>query len=201
MNNITIENVDHYAFHNINVCEKPFRGIILAFLDKDASTLKRYIRFFAKQGIIFLVPKSDTPSLEEADGLLKMMFEEFHLRFWLPVLCLGENVGIIPALTYAKASYCTPKAVFCRLGSEGVSQTNAQSQQTFGSPFSACDLIKTSPAIPYYFFLDNHGMGETDKELFETIKNEKNVACFTTNDEQNSLLQLLVQEVEKYPNV
>ncbi len=201
MNLITIENLDNYAFHNINVCEKPFRGIIFAFLDKNASTLERYIHFFAKQGIIFLVPKSDSPSLEEADSLLKMVFEEFHLRFWLPVLCLGENVGIIPALTYAKASYCTPKAVFCRLGSEGLSQTNAQTQQPFGSPCSACDLTKNLPDIPYYFFLDNHFTDETDKELLEKIKSKKTVACFDTNDEQNSLLQLLVQEVEKYPNV
>ncbi len=114
---ITPDNLRLFAYVNLDVCEKPYRKIVLDFMGLGGSSMfgedTEYGKELGKQGIIYVIPYlnpwswMNTQAVCETDEITDAILESINEEN-LPIVSSGGSMGGLACLVYTRYAKRTP---------------------------------------------------------------------------------------------
>lgn len=184
---ITYEKLSYFAYTNDAICQKPLRGIVLAFSGLGRATMVKddttHGLYFAKHGILYINPYvapwcwMNRDAVAYTDELIDVLFDHYNLPSDFPIVSTGGSMGGQCALVYTVYAKRTPIACvanapvcdvpFHFTEREDLPRTFYNALFGYSEPMeealktiSPIDLVDKMPDIPYTIF-----HGERDKAV------------------------------------
>ena len=117
---ITYETIRSFAYVNDNVCKKPIRGVVVNFcglnnkdmFDEDTNEGV----YYGEEGVLYVHPYNNPWSWMNAqavaytDEIIDAIFDHFKLPEDTPIVSMGQSMGGLASLVYARYAKRTPIA-------------------------------------------------------------------------------------------
>lgn len=115
---ITVENIRSFAYENGEICQKPVKGIVLAFRGLGGMAIydtdTEDGQYFAKRGILYVVPYNDPwgwmnkQQVAYTDEIVDVLIRKYGLEENIPIISTGRSMGGLGALIYMIYGKRTP---------------------------------------------------------------------------------------------
>ena len=117
---IDTTNIDSFAYCNANICNQPFRGIVIDFHGLGETGMKftppALGQLCAEKGIIYIMPY-DNPwswmndlAVRYVDEIVDAVIKKYSLSDNIPIVSCGGSMGGLSALIYTRYAKRTPVA-------------------------------------------------------------------------------------------
>lgn len=117
---MTFETLRSFAYVNDAVCQKPIRGIVIAFFGLGNQTRHATDiiegEYYGEKGILYVYPYNNPwhwmnkQGVDYTDEIIDVLFEQFDLPENTPIVASGGSMGGQSALTYMPYAKRTPVA-------------------------------------------------------------------------------------------
>lgn len=121
---ITYENLKNFAYVNDDICQKPYKGIVLFFSGLGGAEFYPNIhpitlgdaKLYAEKGILYVFPYNNPWSwmnrqaVAYTDELIDVLIAHYNLPSDIPIVSTGGSMGGLAALVYTAFAARTPVA-------------------------------------------------------------------------------------------